>query len=527
MKCPQCGRWNRASLPRCFYCGAELPVKTGQTEQEIQKTSPVDAGPAKVYIQYSEEGKSTPTVDDRDQLAAEMKDLLARKRRGEAHHRRLRENSATQGFAPTGRTAQSVSGRRAFLSPDDSFDDGDREIGGHVRDDAIPVSSRRVIGYDEDQRVQTGVSTAERYQGKRKGKSYKMERYPGLKRLATILLVLALLAGAGLAAYHWIYKPMQEKAQKESLQNRAEITPSILNDMPAHIIRLPGEEGQMYWIGGKIKSSYQVVGGYAEIEVADYIWYEDQEIVSEETATATIIPYLKTSAGEQKQMETITYEVDIPESLLDLVNPTTSERVEVSTKMYAIEFDVAKGSTVSINGEDYSDLVSTQNGRITLNATIEPIGDNVFNISVRAPYCRETTKQVIIYRKPQQIPLDLAADINTRYTPSLEEDKSQPRDEKGNYPKYEPKMLVRGNTVTWATITVLSPYVELDLTNLKVDGTFSFRAVFDKIGDNTIIIEASAPGYETSRVEHKVYYMPVADIYTRKAWDMNQNYTDF
>ena len=25
MRCPQCGRWNRASLPQCFYCGAPLP----------------------------------------------------------------------------------------------------------------------------------------------------------------------------------------------------------------------------------------------------------------------------------------------------------------------------------------------------------------------------------------------------------------------------------------------------------------------------------------------------------------------
>ena len=25
MKCPRCGAWNRASLPRCFQCGAPLP----------------------------------------------------------------------------------------------------------------------------------------------------------------------------------------------------------------------------------------------------------------------------------------------------------------------------------------------------------------------------------------------------------------------------------------------------------------------------------------------------------------------
>ena len=25
MKCPNCGKWNQASLPHCIYCGQELP----------------------------------------------------------------------------------------------------------------------------------------------------------------------------------------------------------------------------------------------------------------------------------------------------------------------------------------------------------------------------------------------------------------------------------------------------------------------------------------------------------------------
>ena len=533
MKCANCGRWNRDTLPRCFYCGAPLTGDAAPAPGAESAARPADLpeGPSKVYIQYNEEGKSSPAVDQRDQLAAEMKDLLARKRRGEERHRRLRENSAAQGFAPTGRTAQSLRGRSPYADPDGPYSGTDGEIGGSVREDAIAVSSRRVIGYAEDQRAHTGVNLPEGKRGRRRG----MDRRPGMSRFVRIFLVLAVLAGAAAAAYQWLYLPAQERARAQSLQGRVEITPSILNDMPAHILRLPGEEGQMYWIVGKpqnsdnskIKSSVMVVGGVATIEVPDYIWYEDQENITEETTVATILPYLKTSAGEQKQMDTITYEVEIPDSTLDLVSPTTLDRVEVSTQLYTIEFDVIKGSSVFINGEDYKGNVNINTGRVTFNATILPIGDNVFNISVRAPYCREVNKQIIIYRKPQEIRLDLAPDIATRYTPNWVEDKSQPRNEKGEYPKVEPKMEVKGSTVTWADIKVLTPYIDLDLSNLRIDGSFSFRAVFDHIGTNTIIIEASAPGYETSRVEHEVYYCPVADIYTRKAWDINTQYTDY
>ena len=67
----------------------------------------------------------------------------------------------------------------------------------------------------------------------------------------------------------------------------------------------------------------------------------------------------------------------------------------------------------------------------------------------------------------------------------------------------------------------------MDESQLRTKGEFTFEAIFDKIGTNTIIIEASAPGYETSVVKHEVYYVPVAAIYTRKAWDMNAQYFDY
>ena len=37
MKCPHCGRWNRASLPRCFYCGETLTEAEDAARQEEQR----------------------------------------------------------------------------------------------------------------------------------------------------------------------------------------------------------------------------------------------------------------------------------------------------------------------------------------------------------------------------------------------------------------------------------------------------------------------------------------------------------
>ena len=518
MKCPNCGHWNRASFPRCFQCGAELP-KSGEAENNGARPEMPKGGASKIYIQINEEGKATSSEDSRDQLAREMEDLLQRKKRGEAEQRRLRENSAVQGFAPSFRTAQTMTGRKTFPMPQNtSYTQNGMEVEGNVRPDAIPVVSQRIIGYDETAAPEPGMQVSEGYRSKRAGKRMRPYRHSFLRRFGKLAAIMLAAAAILLVGYDRVYKPYMDRRRAESLQEQTIITPSILNEMPAHIIRIPGEEGQIYWIT-ELKTSYPVVGGYATIEVADYKWYETLANITEESVTATISPYLRTSAGEQKQMQQITFQVDVPESTLELVSPS-SARSQTYSKLYEIQFRVARNSAVTINGEDYSDLVNNTDGLITYNALVFPIGDNVFEITTRAQYCREKTETVIIYREPQQIQLDLAADIGTRYSPSRIQDPVTGE-------MYEPYMTISGTTLTWADITVETPHVNLDTTQLALNGTFSFQAVFDKIGYNTIIITASAPGYKTSVVEHQVYYVPVADIYTRKAWSMKDQYTDY
>ena len=503
MKCPKCGYWNRDSFPKCFRCGEELPrADAGQTRAKPEM--PKDAAP-KTYIQINEEGQATSAVDSRDQLAREMEDLAARKRRGEAEHRRLRENSATQGFAPSARIAQTMTGRRTFPLPQNtSYIRNEDAIEGDVRPDAIPVTSQRVIGYDEEARPEPGMAYWEEASSRRRGKQIKIYRYGFLRRFGKIIAAVLIIAALGTAGYEYLYKPYMEQMEKEAEKNIPKITPSVLDERNAHIFQLPGEDGQVYWIT-ELKTSYPVVDGYATFEVNDYKWYEHLENITEEKITATITPYLRTAAGEQKRMPQIPFEVTIPESTLELVTPSTSY-TQTYRQLYEIQVRVTIGSTVTVNGEDYTPLVNAE-GLLTFQAQIDPIGENPFVITTRAEYCREKTETIIIYRPEQKIRLDLAADIATRYSSQT--------------------MKITGTTLTWATITVESPYQNLDTTELATRGTFSFEAVFNKIGNNTIIIRASAPGYDPSVVEHDVYYVPIADVYTRKAWSMKDQYTDY
>ena len=537
MKCPHCGHWNRASFPRCFRCGTPLDDVSPEANQPTAA-----AKPGKVYIRYDADGGSTSTADDRDKLALDMQTLQERKQKGRQEVQRLREQSARQGIAPTGRHVQSMTGR-VDLPPivKNEVIREEEEVETHLRPDAIAVSSRRKQQTDEPEVLD--LTHTQAYTPPIPRRSQRNHRRFGLRRFAR--LAAWLMIGVVLAA--GIYFLVQRE-QDAPLQEKAIITNTILNDMPAHMIKIPAEEGAVIYIK-ELRKSYTVTGGYATVEVEDYKWYEAAEIAVEEadeeqkeaaqkklnelleaeSITATITPYIKTNANEQKQMDIITYPVEIPLSPLMLVTPDTGY-AEVSTAMYQIQFEVAANSEVTINKEDFSDLVNTQKGLISYNASVAAKGNNEYVISTRAQHCRPSSVTVTLYRAPQAIPLDLATDIATRWSPGYVDDKSQPPDEKGKYPQKEEPMTVRCTTLTGAHIEIESPYANLDLSRINIDGSFSFEAVFTKIGTNTITIIASDPAHPEiapSVVNHNVYYVPVSAIYTRKAWDIYTMYTDY
>lgn len=520
MRCSQCGQWNRPSFPFCATCGAPLE-QTQQAARSREKQDSFHLTDAQIAqpVAKAKNDRAEVIRDLRDVRAQEQEDLEARQGSGTEVWQKVQQININRDriYSKYNVGVEQGTYRRRMQYVRSTI-----EV--ELPPNAEEIKSSR-LEYDEYGNAYLKDPNVYRETSLPKYRSRKKDASFGVKRVLRYVVWVLLFAAALTAAYIFVIEPYLVQQQQPSLQERSIITPSIMNDMPAHLIRIPGEEGANIYIK-ELKKSYIVAGGYASIEVPDYSWYEDKENLTEEVITATLTPFVKTSAGEQKPMEIIRFDVEVPLSPLIILTPETGWD-EVSTKQYNLEFEVAENSTVYINDDDLSDLVNTQSGQISYNATITPTGDNVFIIRTRAQYCRENSAVVTIYRETQEILLDLPADIASRYSPNLVEDTSQPKDSNGNYPKVEDPMTIKCSTVTWATIEIKSPYANLDLSRLAIDGTFTFQPVFETIGTNTIIIEASAPGYKTSVVKHDVYYVPIATIYTRKAWDMNDNYSDF
>ena len=503
-------------MPHCTRCGAPLNIDAASRTE--WKSSLRDEGQSTAYIRVDEFGNEDRTPDSRDELAREMQELKTRKREGEARKRSMLENtpggnprparteeadrpdqqkpSETVGSAweelPSEGT-DTVRMRR--VSPDGIAAEREAEVRHRVRymdDSGAFIEPRSYDPVYEDPGESRTYSYAPSLNGKMKSRSKRRKKV--LRVLGTMVLTAA-LAGGGF--FTWKY--LTERQPVTQITSTATVTATMMDDLAAHTILIPGDEGAQIYIR-ELHASYVVTGGFATVQVADHTWYDNYEGTLEETMDVTLTPFLKTSAGKQTPLEPITYTIFIPLSPITLESPD-SLRTEVATTMSTIQITVRPGSRVTVNGVDCSDTVSSETGEMSYNATVQPIGDNVFEIKVRSQYCRDNSIFVTLYRAPQEIPLDLAVGIYGT--------------------TYDKVMKVSATTLPGAYVEVNSPYTDLDVTNLDSTGKFTFNAVFDHIGNNTISITASYPGKKPSLVEHTVYYVPPASEYTVKAWPLS------
>ncbi len=526
MRCPNCNQWNRATLPRCFRCGT--PLSTDTPVEPSWRAALKDDRAGKSYIRVDEDGGVDVTPDDREVLAAEMAELKARKDDGTRRLNQLRMETAKRWpgqpydapetpYSPPIEDMQEESVQETPPMEETRVRPARVAFTGVPQEELPPAEPIAPVRNPRGTRV---IMSPEQWQDSRSydpivddmQQSNVFKQPPNLQELPrtpsrrsrtkrlirtlTILLVLVTLALTGTIGFAaWT---RYQAAQRE--QNQALVTASMLDDLAAHTVLIPGEDGQLIYIH-ELHGTYEVIGGFATIVIPDYTWYEDLAVITEETMTVTLTPYIKNAgAGQKKQIDPITYDITIPLSPIDIITPS-SLRTEVTTAMYSMIFKVRPGSVVTVNGVDMSDAVD-ENGQLTYNATVQPKGDNSYLVNVRSPYCRDNSMEVILFREVQEIPLDLAA---TTYTST-------------SLSEYQ----ITCTTLPGAEVDILSPHTDLNISTLNTTGEFTFYAVFDKIGDNTVSIQASYPGKKTSRVDYVIYYLPNQDDYTRKAWSLTR-----
>ena len=593
MKCPTCGQWNKADLPRCFSCGTALIGATGAPRawQDALRDEEPDAR----YIQYEEGAMPAVAVQDEPQrseedLGVEMDRLKQRRQIGEEQLAKLRQHARqaqhalanapileplpedspfaveTPTFEPAqdvrmpleerayldamsgmpadapaaraprnrrtarvlppqppqpsqpqdwrGHTDAAYRAQRDFIYTDDqnapvlydgySASPSDEQYGARGMDPDPMVAERDKAAWTTSSRPPAATTYA---RGKRQ--TLAQRSVPVIQPHARhrFLFLKILLAAVGVVALVGLtYVGMDTMLQRwnagtaEALdESQATVLAGTLDGQPSHTVYIAGKEGAQVYVR-ELQKSYVITGGVAEIQIADYFWYEGIDTGLSDQMEVVLNPAMKTAAGEQTPLPVVRYTIDVPLSAVRLIRPE-SLIADVSTSRFDLRLQVDRGSRVIVQGEDITDLIDA-NGRVSKSVQVFPIGENRIQVSVRSRFCRPNDFEILLNRPPQDIPLEMASDTESETS--------------------KPSVKLFGSTVPGATITIDWPHENLDVSKVDIDGTFSFEALFSKIGDNEVIVRASYPGLHDSMMSHVMYYMPSVDIYSRRAWPFDR-----
>ena len=561
MKCPKCGAWNQAWLPKCVKCGMPLPEEA--PEKAAWEDALHEKKPSLRILRYEagedpdtrpeEAPPYDPEAFDPENLTDEIESL---ERRREAGGQRLKalqeqvteaqrairetevirprtEEEAGPPPAPPVRKAPPRRARRAEAEPEDEGSvfpvsrpqrrPRTQTAAPYRLDNADPDALPYHDGYAPDDAFDEGGSAAQRTartssednpvtkeNERRKKRSAAMRRF--LFVLGFLFMAALFAVGGILGARHFVSRRGQQVLRdgEASCEWYATVTE---DGFPAHTIVVRGRENASVYIQ-EMASTYVIADGNVTLTIPDYMWYDTDSSTyavpcETDTADITVSPFIRYSAsGEQYALEPVHFTIEVPISPVYLLNPATP-RAEVGVSIFEVRLNVLAGSTVIIDGTNVSTLIR-ETGNVSKNVQVLPVGDNAISISVKSKFYRENKMEVVLVRAPQEIPLELVPTVITEW----------------NYEADDPlhQTTISGTTLPGATITVESPHE--DLTVNSETGEFQFKPLFPVLGNNDVVIRASFEGRADSVITHTVYFMPTADVYTRRAWDLDSQYSD-
>ena len=236
MKCPQCGAWNQASLPRCFRCGHPLSPADSD-KPDWRKDFADDDAREKVVFDVDEAGKNLKPTDEGDRLAKEMQDLRERKLRGQEEQRRLR-GIETQPYSAkvAGRIQPSTTRRRYVVdNMDELRQPPRRQRRGSFAEHQPQKEPVQHIDYDDYPPGNTSSYTPLNHEGKpihslysddQPIRAFQHRQFRPL-RFFRFLIIFVFIAGLTLGGLYYFKLPPFSMAETEPLQNRVQISTSI------------------------------------------------------------------------------------------------------------------------------------------------------------------------------------------------------------------------------------------------------------------------------------------------------------
>ena len=265
----------------------------------------------------------------------------------------------------------------------------------------------------------------------------------------------------------------------------------------AHALVFYGEDGDQIYLP-EMDKSLSICGGVARLEIADSEWF-GSDVSDYDYADIRFNPVLIREDGTEVQLPTVEYTVEAPVSPITVTSPAENN-ISIVTSVYPIDLQVVPGSSVFLNGENLTSSVD-RSGSLSVDVSVEPIGDNIYTVIVRTPHHKETRQDIVIHRQKYDIEIELDTTVGTTSSSQT--------------------MTVSGQCEPGAMISVDTAYLEESLSVDMSTGRFSFVTKFSHYGDNVVRFRATMDGRSDAVISFTVNYTPTLAQYSAAAWRMD------
>lgn len=588
MKCPKCGAWNTAYLPKCTRCGApleeniqkqQLPWEEAMHKKKpsLQVTQFDPEDEAMVPPEADSEDNSTfdPDALNRAELTDELEELKARRKEGSRRIAQMKEQA--------GRVRRSLQEAQIVRPVPEASDrpayDGDSTVirrrqqarQAHYTEDAAQDGSTQAAddydrygyfgdpteppltyvddneadapiyydGYTPDsgdqgaltdeeympRRIQTRAARDDAYESFDSGRRRK-NRTARILTTVGIVLVCCVLVGVGgiFAARRFVLS--QGMQVRQDNETKIVVTETTVDDMPAHTLTIYGKENATVYLR-EMQSSYVIADGRVDVTVPDYMWYD--------TESSTYATPVETDTMDVSITPFIRYSQEGEQYQLDPIEFTVNVPL---SPIHLLNPTTARADVgvsifeVRINVKPGSTVIIDGTNVSTLIRETGNVSKNVQVLPVGDNTISISVKSKYCRENKMEVTLYRAPQeipLELDATVLVEWNYEAITNEKYAAATEEERQKMQrpsisGTTLPGATVTVEFPHENLTVD--PVTGVFSFNPLFYDLGNNNVVIRASYEGKADSVISHTVYYMPNPDIYTRRAWSLSDQYTD-